>query len=59
MELQPPDEVAQMRRDFDALAIASQIECPPSVAKNYLKHGGVNPWGGVEAIASKLIAEKK
>lgn len=42
--------------DFDALAIASWIETPRDIALNYLKVSGVNPWGGVEAIASKLIA---
>lgn len=42
--------------DFDALAIATGIECEKAVAINYLKNGGINPWGGVEAVASKLIA---
>ncbi len=44
--------------DYDALAIASLIEVPRSVAKRYWKEGGVNPWGGIEAIASKMIAGK-
>ena len=42
--------------DFDALAIASVIDCPKEIALDYFDNGGVNPWGGVEAIASKLIA---
>ena len=42
---------------FDALAIATEIECSKDVALRYLARGGVNPWGGVEAIASRLIAE--
>ncbi len=42
--------------DFDALAIASSIEVPKAVALKYLKSGGINPWGGIEAVASKLIA---
>jgi len=41
---------------FDALAIASSIGCKKDIALNYFKNGGVNPWGGVEAKASKLIA---
>jgi len=41
---------------FDALAIATAIDCPKKVALNYFKNGGVNPWGGVEAVASKMIA---
>lgn len=42
--------------NFDALAIHTPIDVPREVALNYYRHGGVNPWGGVEAIASKLIA---
>jgi len=42
--------------DFDALAVTTPITVDPAVAENYLLHGGVNPWGGVEAITSKLIS---
>ena len=42
--------------NFDALAISSVIEVEKEVALNYMTKGGVNPWGGVEAKASKLIA---
>lgn len=42
--------------DFDALAIASEISMPNQVRFNYYKNGGINPYGGVEAIASRLIA---
>lgn len=45
-----------MEHECDALAIASWIECPKEVALGYLRKGGVNPWGAVEAIASKLMA---
>jgi len=44
--------------DFDALAIQTNIHVEKEIKLNYLKNGGVNPWGGVEAIASKLIADK-
>lgn len=43
--------------DWDALAIASPIDVEKKVVLNYISNGGVNPWGGVEAIASKLIAK--
>lgn len=43
---------------FDALAISSLIHVPREVAKHYWHNGGVNPWGGIEAIVSKKIAEK-
>ena len=44
--------------NFDALAIQSLVEVPDEVCKHYFEVGGVNPWGGVEAKASKLIASK-
>lgn len=43
-------------RTFDAMALASVVTVPKAVAMNYLRNGGINPWGGVEAVASKLIA---
>ena len=45
-----------INHEFDALAIATGIDCSKEVALNYLRNSGINPWGGVEAIASKLIA---
>ncbi len=42
---------------YDALAIHTPIEVPRDVALTYYREGGVNPWGGVEAKASKLIAD--
>ncbi len=42
---------------FDALAIHTPITVDRNVALHYFQHGGVNPWGGVEAKASKMIAE--
>ena len=44
--------------NFDALAIQSNIQVEKETKLNYLKNGGVNPWGGIEAITSKLIADK-
>ena len=42
---------------WDALAIASQVDVDKKIVLKYVTEGGVNPWGGVEAMASKLIAE--
>lgn len=42
--------------DFDALALATPILVDKEIGLNYLCNGGTNPWGGVEALASKLIA---
>jgi len=44
--------------DFDAIAIASQIDCDIDRSLAYYRSGGVNPWGKVEALASRLIAEQ-
>ncbi len=46
------------KHEFDALAIASVIKVDDGISVKYFKSGGVNPWGGVEAKASKLIASK-
>ncbi|MCP4259133.1 MAG: DUF3326 domain-containing protein [Planctomycetes bacterium] len=52
------EELIRQVRDynFDALAITSQIYCDKKVAIDYFENGGVNPWGKVEAIASKHIS---
>ncbi len=42
---------------FDALAIHTPIKVNRDIALKYYKEGGLNPWGGVEAKASKLIAD--
>jgi len=44
--------------DFDALAVQTSIQIEKETKLNYLRNGGVNPWGGIEAIASKLLADK-
>jgi len=40
---------------FDAIAIHTPIELDRETRLNYYRNGGVNPWGGVEAMTSKLI----
>lgn len=43
---------------FDALAIASPITLDPKIALEYLVgNSNVNPWGAVEAMASRLVSE--
>ncbi len=43
---------------FDALAISTPIEVSRDVKLHYYKHGGTNPWGRVEAMASGLISKE-
>jgi hypothetical protein len=43
---------------FDALAIQTNIRVEREAKLHYLRHGGVNCWGGIEAITSKVIADK-
>ena len=44
--------------DFDALALQTPIDCDPIAAQNYFEHGGINPWGGIEALVSKAISTR-
>jgi len=44
------------RHEFDALGIATPITVDEATLKRYFEVGGVNPVGGVEAVASKLIS---
>lgn len=44
------------RHSFDALAVQTPIDVSNDVVEHYLRRGGVNPWGGVEAKASRMIA---
>jgi len=41
---------------YDAIAVHTEIVVPREVQLQYFKDGGVNPWGGVEAKASKELA---
>lgn len=43
--------------DFDALAIHTPVEIEPDVIKAYMENGGINPWGGVEALLSRGLGE--
>ncbi len=42
---------------YDAIAVHTPIGCDRGVQIDYFKNGGVNPWGGVEAKASKELAQ--
>jgi hypothetical protein len=54
-----PELLAQVKQyEFDALAVQTPIDVDNEVVAYYLKHGGVNPWGGAEALASKMIARE-
>jgi len=47
-----------MSYDFDAMAIQTDITIKKELKMNYLTGtGGVNCWGGIEAITSKIIAD--
>ena len=52
------DELIDQVRDYeyDALAIHTAIDVPVAVAEHYVNtNGGINPWGGVEAMLSKEV----
>lgn len=48
------DQVQKL--DFDVLGIVTVIDIAPETLMSYFTHGGVNPIGGVEAVASRLIS---
>lgn len=48
------DQVGE--HEFDALAISTEIKVDWEVAKRYLKEGGVNPWGKIEADTCREIS---
>jgi len=45
------------RGKYNALAIVTEIEVDEGVALKYFIIGGVNPWGGIEAMVSRMVAE--
>jgi hypothetical protein len=48
----------RLRNEYDAVAIASPIDVPPSYHMEYFRSAGrmVNPWGGVEAMLTHAIS---
>jgi len=52
------NQVREYQSRYDALAIVTPIEVNKEVALKYFNDGtGINPWGGVEAQLSKLVAD--
>jgi len=50
--------VEQIRKlRFDALAVATPIEVDRHTKLDYYRHGGVNPWGYVEAMCSRYLSK--
>ncbi len=48
------DQVADY--EYDALAIHTPVDVPVEIAAHYVNNdGGINPWGGVEAMLSKEV----
>lgn len=44
------------RGRYDAVALTSLVRIPAEVRDRYYKEGGVNPWGGVEAMLTHAIS---
>ena len=51
------EQLIELHEKYDALAVQTPIDIDKDLAESYLCNGGVNPWGGIEAIASKLMAD--
>ncbi len=52
------DLLERRSADYDAVAIASVVDVPPSYHMDYFTSGGemVNPWGGVEALLTHAVS---
>ena len=48
----------QRNKPFDALAIQTVIHVDKETAEIYLDNGGVNPWGGAEAVCSRFFSRE-
>ena len=48
----------QMNKAFDALAIQTIVDVDEKTAEYYLTAGGVNPWGGAEAVCSRYFSRE-
>ena len=48
----------QQKDPFDALAIQTVVEVDAETSEKYLTHGGVNPWGGAEAVCSRYFSRE-
>ena len=50
--------IGQYRRDYDAIAITSQVSVPLNYHEDYFESQGnmVNPWGGVEAMLTHAVS---
>lgn len=57
------EALAQIRRErhhqpFDVLAVQTVIDIPKEVQERYLRVGGVNPYGGAEAVCSRFFSRE-
>jgi len=50
------DTIRYREGTFDAIAITSLTDIPGEVREHYYEHGGVNPWGGVEAMLTHAVS---
>ncbi len=45
-----------LKHEFDALAIHTNISVDRDTVEYYYENGGINPWGHVEAVVSRMIS---
>lgn len=50
------DVLETRKGTYDAVAITSLMKIPSKVRDHYYKDGGVNPWGGAEAMLTHAIS---
>ena len=50
--------IEMKNRPFDALAIQTVVDVDKPTAEKYLNEGGINPWGGAEAVCSRWFSRE-
>ena len=52
------EQLQECRNDYDAVAIVTKIDVNKDLTVDYFRNGGVNPWGGVEAMVSRAVSSE-
>ena len=51
-------KMEKQNNPFDVLAIQTRVDVDEETSEKYLKDGGVNPWGGAEAVCSRYFSRE-
>ncbi|GAG22046.1 unnamed protein product, partial [marine sediment metagenome] len=51
-------QIKNSGKNYDVIAIQTVIEVSEETSQQYLRNGGVNPWGGAEAVCSRYFSRE-